>query len=184
MLKSSVLFTAILTLTCQLTFAEHLLPEAALVVLAVIAIGVFRVGVPGSIEGVSRCSETHDGLAGIEVVDEVLHLFVREVLETQEDDHEVGRFQVRETRDPGAAGLDEAGLLVGGEEDAALEAVVLRQDPAERGKGLLAAVLVVTGDQHDVLALAGAGFALPDHSVGMRSKGELAGEDQQRRKGD
>ena len=52
-------------------------------------------------------------------------------------------------------GFDEAGLGVGREEDAALEAVVLREDPRQRRQRFLGAVLVIAGEKDDVLAVAG-----------------------------
>ena len=137
-------------------------------------------GAANALESMGGGPQAHDRFAGVEVVLEVLHLFLRKVLEAQEDDHEVGCFQGLEAGDIGASGLDEAGLLVGGEENAALEAVVFRQDPAEGGQGLFAAVFVITGDEDDVFALAGSGLALPDHTVGVFSEAVLGGEDQKR----
>ena len=57
-----------------------------------------------------------------------------------------------EPRDVRAARLDEAGLRIGGEEHAALEAVVPREDARQRGQRLFRAVFVVAGEEDDVLA--------------------------------
>ena len=72
---------------------------------------------------------------------------VGKILEAQEDDQQVGRLQRLEPGDVRAAGLDEAGLRIGREEDAALEPVVLRQNPRQRRQRLLGAVLVVAGQK-------------------------------------
>ena len=134
--------------------AENLPAEAAGVVRRSLLPGVLqelRVG-PLDLERVRRGAEADHRAAAIEVVDDVLHLGVGKILEAQEDDQEVGGLERLEPGDVRAARLDEAGLRVGREEHAALEAVVLRQDPRQRRQRFLGAVLVVAGEEDDVLA--------------------------------
>ena len=57
-----------------------------------------------------RGPESDHRAAAIEVVGDVLHLVVREILEAQEDDEEVGGLQRLEPGDVRAARLDEPGL--------------------------------------------------------------------------
>ena len=65
---------------------------------------------------------------------------------------QVGRPQRLEARDVRAAGLDEPGLGIGREEHAALESVVLREDPRQRRAAILPNGTRGLREKHDVLA--------------------------------
>ena len=102
-----------------------------------------------------RRAEADHRTSAVEVVGDVLHLLVREILEAEKDDHRSAVAQRVEPGDVRAARLDEAGFRVGGEEDTALEAVVPRKDSGQRRKRFLRSVFVVAGQPDDVLADAG-----------------------------
>jgi hypothetical protein len=101
----------------------------------------------------------------------VLHLRIGKVLEAQEDHQQIGGLQRLEPGNVGAAGFDEAGLRIRGEEHTAPEAVVLREDPRQRGQRLLGAILVVTGEKDDVLAASGTCRTLVDDEVWILRRG-------------
>jgi len=146
--------------------AEDLAPEAAFVLIARLPMVLQEFGVrPLDLEGMRRRAEADDGAAALEVVGDVLHLGVGEILEPEEDDQQVSRLERLEPGDVGAAGLDEAGLRVRREEHAALEPVMPRENPRQRGERLLGAVFVIAGQKHDVLPVAGALRSFINHEV-------------------
>ena len=112
-----------------------------------------------------RGSEADHRPAPVEIVDDVLHLRVGEILEAEKDDQQVGRPQRLEPGDVRAARLDEPGLRVGGEEDAALEPVVPRQDPRQRRERFLGSILVIAGQKHEVLPAPRPPIALVDDEM-------------------
>src|SRR6478672_535517 len=59
---------------------------------------------------VRRGPEPNDGPPEIEIVDDLLHLVVREILKPEEDNQEIGGLERLQPRDVRAARLDEAGL--------------------------------------------------------------------------
>ena len=68
-------------------------------------------------------------------------------------------------------------FLVQAEENGALEAEAVGENPSDCRASLLAPVLVVARDEHDVLALAGSRLALIDQGVGGGGKeGRVAPE--------
>ena len=69
-------------------------------------------------------SQSYDRFARGEIVLDVLHLVVLKRLKSSEEDHQVGRLQRSQAGDVIAARLDGAILGVGGDEEAALEAVM------------------------------------------------------------
>ena len=58
--------------------------------------------------------------------------------------------------------IDRAVLGIDGEQDGALEAVMLGEDLAELRQRFLGAILLIAADEHDVLALAGTVAAFVD----------------------
>ena len=155
-------------------------PARELVLVLPVEFQELRVG-PLDLKRVRRGAEADDRAAAVQVVGDVLHLVVGKILEAQEDDEQVGRLQRLEPGDVRAAGLDEAGLRIGREEHAALEAVVLRENPRQRRQRFLRAVFMIAGEKHDVLAVAGTLVALVDDEVGIlrrRRSGEQRDERQ------
>ena len=108
----------------------------------------------------------------------MLHLIVREILEAQEDDHQVGILQRLEPRDLRIARGDEAGLGIDREEHAALEAVPLREDPRQRRQRFLGSVLVIARKQDDVLARTWTLAPLVDDEMGVLGSRDRGSEQQ------
>src|SRR5262245_33979475 len=75
-----------------------------------------------------RRAKAHDRSTASQIVGDLLHLVVGKILEPQEDDEKIGRLERVEPRDVRTARLDEPGLRISGEEDAALKTVMLRQN--------------------------------------------------------
>ena len=103
-------------------------------------------------------------LAGIEVVVELSLLNVGQLQVARHPDQAVRARQMLQTRHsmpPGPVlegsrqGRIDLAVLVDAEEHRGVESVMLRQDPGQHRQGLLGPVLLLGGDQHDVLALAG-----------------------------
>ena len=137
--------------------SEDLVAEAFLEFLALIleaVVGVFFAC--RDFEGVGGCPESNDGTAPIDVVCDVFHLVIGEIEEAGEDDHEIGCLEGFETVDVGGTGFDKP-LLINSEANGGFETVVLGEDTGKSGAGFLGAILVVRGDEDDVLSFAGAG---------------------------
>ncbi len=134
--------------------SENLVAEAFFEFLALIleaVVGVFFAC--RDFEGVGGCPESNDGTAAIDVVGDVFHLVIGEIEEAGEDDHEIGCLEGFETVDGGGPGFDEY-LLINAEANGGFETVVLGEDAGKSGAGFLGAILVVRGDEDDVLSAA------------------------------
>ena len=131
-------------------------PEAALplrVAPGVVGVGTLGVALVG--EGVGGRADADHRAARLDVVDDVLHVLVGELPEPQEEDQHVRRVDGGQPRDVGlVVRVDDAGLWVLGEEHRAAETVTLRQDLRQHRQCLLGAVLLVTGNEDEVLAAA------------------------------
>ncbi len=70
------------------------------------------------------------GLPDLDVIGDVLHLFVGQVAEAREDDHQIGRCRALPGREYccSTSGLMNPVFGIDGEQDGAFEAVVLGQD--------------------------------------------------------
>jgi hypothetical protein len=114
-----------------------------------------RVGpILGEVEGVGRGPHADHRLAGLEIVVDLLHLLVGQVAEASGDHHQVGLPQGLEAGDVGGGvGADLTRRRIDGVEHGAGEAVVLRQNLRQLREALLAAVLLVAADEHDLLPL-------------------------------
>ena len=78
------------------------------------------------------------------VVDNVLHLNIRQIAESREQDHQVGRIQSFQSRDVVAlVGIDGAVLRVDREQHSALEAMLLCQDFRQLRQGFLGTILFI-----------------------------------------
>ena len=143
--------------------AEHLPAEAAVPFLALPTCTRRRSCRRLDVERVRRRPHADDRPARLDVVDDVLHLFVGQVAEAGEDDHQVGGLQRFQAGDVvRLIGVDGAVLGVDGKQHGAFEAVMPGQDLRQLRQGLLGAVLLVAADQDDVLALAGSVSAIED----------------------
>ena len=155
-------------------------PSHSLLFQRVLGVGLARLDV----EGVRRGPQADDRLARLDVVDDVLHLVVGQVAEAGEDDHQVGRLERLQAGDVVVAvGVDRAVLGIDGEQDGAVEAVVLGQDLGQLRQRLLGAVLLVAADQDDVLALAGAVAALDRRPTDRRRRPGPGGTGRRGRRG-
>ena len=147
--------------------SQHLVPEPVFVALDPGAEVILRKGarLVAVAEGVGRGSQSHHRSSPVQVGIDVRHLLVRQRLEAGEDHEPVRRLEHFEPGDVRLAGLHLA-VLVEPEENGAIEAVMLGQDAGERGQGFLAAILVIAGDEHEVLVLGDVRVALVLHRVG------------------
>ena len=136
--------------------AEHVPPESVrhpLELRLPAVVGILPIG--RDVEGVRRRPHADHGLAGPEVVVDLLHLLVGQIAKPRRDHHQIGLSQGLEPWNVGRVrGCDLAGLRIDRVEHRAREAVVLRQDLRELREGLLAAVFLVAADEHHALALA------------------------------
>ena len=119
------------------------------------------------LERMRRGAHPDHWFAGVQVVLDVLHLIIGEVLEAQEDHHQVSCLQCFESGDVVATRFDKSRLLVGCHQERALEAVPFSEDASERRQGFFATILVVAGDEDDVFALARTSVTLPYDGVGV-----------------
>jgi hypothetical protein len=101
-------------------FAEDLPAEAARVVRRLVVPRVLRERGTRTADLERMCgrAESHHRPTTIDVVDDVLHLAVRELLEAGGNDEQIGRLQRLEARDVRTAGFDEAGRGIRGDERA------------------------------------------------------------------
>ena len=136
--------------------AQNLAAETALEFLVrAVVLGIRAVLVAAVLKGVRCRSEPHDRATRIDVVDNVLHLFVGQFPEAGENQHQVGRIERIETGNVGLVlGIDFAGLGVDREQHRAVEAVMRRQHLRHHGQRFFRAVFLVAADQYDVFAQA------------------------------
>lgn len=119
-----------------------------------------------SFEGVGGGAVSDDGLTGVEVLGHVGAVGPVEGAHAGADDDEVGGVEVVPSFDAsGVVGVDVGAVLAPGEEDGAIEAVLLGKDFAEHGHGFLGAVFFVAGDEDDFFAFAGSDFAIESEDV-------------------
>ena len=137
--------------------AEHLASEAALELRMRSPPGPFgeaflrRTVV---VEGVGRGADADHRTPRVHVVHEVRHLVLGQMPVAGEHHREVGVLEGLESRDVvGDGRIDLAGLAVHREQHRAAEAVALGEDPRQGRHRFLGAVLLVAGDEDDVLPL-------------------------------
>ena len=129
------------------------------------------------VEGVGRRADTEERLAALHVVHDVPHVSVRQTTEAQEQhDHVSLGEHVQPRNVPTLVGVDLPGLGVLTEEHRAAEAMVHSEDLAQLREGFLGPILLVSGDEHDVLrrgilAHAGPLSALVGHPAGVLVRG-------------
>ena len=159
--------------------AEHLPAEALFVLFAAVGPAVFRkLAVLWNAEGVRRGPQADDRLARFDVIDEVLHLLIRQIAEPQAEHREISRLQRLDPRRVigqlvVVVRLDKPGLRINRKQHGAFEAMMLRENLRQLRQRLFRAVLVIPADEHDVLSLAGTVASLKDQPriSGLRSRG-------------
>ncbi len=152
-------FPVISTVMACPFLAKDLPAPTVLVVVAVVAVAVLGpLAVARDLEAVGGGAQPDDGTAAVEIVNEVLHLPVRPVLEAGEDHHQVGGLEGFHPRDVRSSGHDLA-FLVHSEEDGALESVVSGKDAGKGREGLFGSVFVVAGNEDEVRSLTRTGLA-------------------------
>ena len=109
-----------------------------------------------------RRPQADDRLARLDVIDNVLHLFVGQLAKAGEDHQQVGRVEGFQSGDVLRAGIDQPGLGIDGEEHGTLAAVACGEDLGQLRDQFFAAVLIVGGDEHNVLARERSRLALQD----------------------
>ena len=137
--------------------AEHLPAEALREALATVIPTPAAVGPPlGDVEGVRCRPHRHHRLASLQKRVDMLHLLVGEVAKPRGDHHQVSVPELLEAGDVVVGvGVDLAGGRVDRKHHGAIEAVVAGEDLRQLREGLLAAVLLVAADEHDLLPLPG-----------------------------
>ncbi len=153
--------------------AQDLPAEAAVPALAVPGVAGERLALL-DVEGVRRRPHADDRPARVDVVDDLLHLVLGQVAEPGEEDHQVGVPERLEAWDVARAGVDRP-VLADREQDGALKPVPPGEDLRELGQGLLGPILLVAGDEDDVLPLAGRRRRRGRRATGRRPRGRRRG---------
>ncbi|MBA7668414.1 hypothetical protein ES703_76524 [subsurface metagenome] len=105
---------------------EFLVPETVLGVGTIFALLV--------IERMCRGSQCHDGPTGVGIIDNMLHLLIREFTETDKKHHQVGRLKSLQAGDViKRFRIDLTGLFVDRKKHRTLEPVMFRQDFGQMG---------------------------------------------------
>ena len=160
-------------------FAQDLPAEAAGIGGSVLPVELQELRVrPLDLKRMGRGAKPDHRTATIQVIGDVLHFLVGEILEAQRNDQQVRGVERFESRDIGTPGLDETCLRVRRDEHAALEPVAFRQDSRERRKRFLGPILVVAGQKDDVLAVARTRVPLVSDQVRVL-RGDARGHGQQ-----
>ena len=73
---------------------------------------------------------------------------IGQIAEPREDDHQIGRLQRLKAGNVADVRVDRAILRINREQHGAFEAMVLRQNLAQLGQGIFAAILFVACDEH------------------------------------
>ena len=110
----------------------------------------------------------------------MLHLFVRQFTEASEDQQQIGLLKGGcrrpQSRNVLRGRIDKARIAIHGEEHRRAATVMRGEDAAQLRDQFLAAVLVVAGDEHDMLSRQRTLFALQDDTVPV---GEGQGDSEQ-----
>ena len=155
-------------------FPDDLTAEAPVVLRIAGVIVVLAVLAFEPVETVRGRSQTGNRSPFVQVVDDRLHGLVIGSKEADEEKEHVRILDHLGAWNSRRAGLDVT-ILVQTEEHGALETITLGQDPGESGAGFFSSVLVIAGDKHDVLPLAGARFTLVDQRVCQGREAKLQG---------
>ena len=153
-------------------FSQHLTAEAVLVVGSPEAVRVFgESAVSRDFESVRGCPQTDNWTTTNKVIDKVLHLLRRPVLEAGKHHHQVGNLQGFH---PGHVRLSRLNhtTRIDTKQHSAPKSVVFRENSRQSGQRFLGPVFVIAGNEHDVLALAWTVSAGVDERIGLRDRTE------------
>ena len=177
--RTLVLVVAMMADPC---FTQHQ-PAKALGPVRLVALVVEAVVGKGAacrnVEGMGRCPHADHRPATFEIVVNLLHLVIRQIAKAGSDHHQLSLPQGLEARNVFLfVGGDLARFWIDGVEHRAVKAMAGRQNLGQLRQRLLAAVLLITADQHHLLTLAGTittrkgipGFGCP--GPGCRYAGE------------
>ena len=165
-------------------FAEHGLAETAreAAVLAIPGILV-PAAAGGEVERVGRRAQSDQWYAAFERAHELGHGLVGPDTETQRHDDDIRRLEgggigqrLLVVRVDGAVGVER-------EQHRALEAMALAEDLRQHGQRFLAAVLLVTGEQHDMGDGFGSARGQQDQGGGSGQQGPAGGGQKQKKEG-
>ena len=107
------------------------------------------------IKRVRRGPQPHNRPAGIRVVDDLLHLVIRQFQIAREEDHQIRLAQRFETRNVvHRRRINRAGFAIDGIKHGAAEAVPDFENPSQRRDGFLRPVFLIARDKNDVLSVA------------------------------
>src|SRR5205807_2124141 len=146
---------AVLAVVIDPGFAQHL-PAKAAAPRAVVP-GEFRECLPClDVECMRRGPHADNRPAGFQVIDDMLHLLVRQIAEAREDNHQVGRVERLQAGDVVAnIWINRAVPGVNGEEDRALVAMMPGEDPGQLRQSFLGAIFLIAADEDNVLTFTG-----------------------------
>jgi hypothetical protein len=163
----------VLSVVSDPCLAEDLMAETVFVIFILGIIRILGERIGGThFESMRGGAESDDRAAAVEIVVEVFHLFLRESLEPEENNGEIGGIKSFEARHVRVARNDFAAFGVDVEKHGAFESVMFGKDPCEGGQGFLGTVFVVTRHEYDVFAFAKAFGALVDEWCGTRERGK------------
>ena len=115
-------------------FTQNLTTESVLVLVATVTVGIFCIGtVLGDFEPMGCGTQTNDGPGTVQIVDEMLHLTIRPILEAGENHHQVGLGKFLDSRHVTGSRLNFA-LCINPEDDRTLEAMTLGENRARAGR--------------------------------------------------
>ena len=141
-------------------------------------VGVFglavlaQIGADGGVDilrrrkGVGCGAQSDDGLAGLEKAVDGRHLVVGQDAPAGENNHQVGAVEGLGSRDVGVdVRVDDSRFRIDREQDGAAKTVMVRENFGKLRQSFFRAVLLVAGDENDVLAPARPGGAFVGQDV-------------------
>ena len=136
---------AMIAMMCHPCLAQHLASEAALPAFNLAVPGVTRVRLAGvDCKSVRRGSDANDRPPGFHVVDDPLHLVVRQAAKSSEQNQEIGLFECLEAGDVAPLmRIDGAVAWVDREQDRAIEALTIGEDLRQLRQHFFGMVFVV-----------------------------------------
>ena len=133
-------------------FTQNLTTESVLVLVASVTVGIFCIGtVLGNFEPMGCGTQTNDGPGPVQIVDEMLHLTIRPILEAGENHHQVGLGKFLYSGHVTGSRLNFA-LCINPEDDRTLEAMTLGENPGESRKSFFRPVFVIACNEDNALA--------------------------------
>ena len=135
---------------------EHLVPKAQLIIRALVVIRILRKRIIlRQLEPMRRRAHPDHRPAAFQILIKVLHLLLREILETQKHHREVRRIQRLQARHVRSPPDNLPRRFIDIKKHRTLKSLMLREQSRHCRKRFLRAILVVPRQKDDVLALAG-----------------------------